>query len=157
MAALSNFLQLLFGVTLGLTILGCGTAAAAYFFFSQMVRTPARPIFPEELATEPAPETAAPAVTSDQTPAPAATPSPAPAPETLEPGAYRVRVTWADGLSLRTEPRTDADTIGGFAYDEIMIVLEQSADGEWDRVRRPGSDQEGWVRSGNAERLEDGQ
>ncbi|NJK99118.1 MAG: SH3 domain-containing protein [Spirulinaceae cyanobacterium SM2_1_0] len=153
MSALSNLLQLIFGVTIGLTILSLGGVAAGYLFFSRLAVTPERPVFTEEVASSP-PVTAAASPAGPAADTAEATEVSAAANEVLEPGAYRMRVTWPDGLSLRAEPELDAEQIGGIAYDEIMIVLESSDDGSWDRVRLPGSDEQGWVKAGNAERIE---
>ncbi|NEO88614.1 MAG: SH3 domain-containing protein, partial [Spirulina sp. SIO3F2] len=82
-------------------------------------------------------------------------PSPKAEAEPLEPGAYRARVTWPDGLSLRDEPSLDANRIESILYDQEMIVLRSTDDGVWDRVRLPGSNKEGWVKAGNAQRIEE--
>ncbi len=154
MSALSNLLQLILGAAIGLAILGLGGAAAGYFVFSQLAVIPQRPVFPEERSDETATPEAPPEAQAQPAPTAAPEPQAAATPqETLEPGAYRMRVTWPDGLSIRAEPALDAEQIGGVAYDEITIVLESSDDGRWDRIRLPGSDLEGWVKAGNAERL----
>jgi len=155
MSALSSLLQLILGVTLGLLLLGCGSLAAGYFFFLRLSITPERPVFPEERVTETVSETADSEATAATKAASEAAPVAA-EDEPLEPGAYRVRVTWPDGLSLRAEPNLEAEPIGGLAYDEIAIVLESSADGRWERVRLPGSNQEGWIKAGNTERIDSG-
>ena len=75
-----------------------------------------------------------------------------PAEPELPPNAYRAVVTWPQGLSLRSEPSINAGRIGGIGADATIIVLEDSADGKWQRVRLPWSQQEGWVKGGNTER-----
>lgn len=72
----------------------------------------------------------------------------------LPPNAYRAVVTWPEGLSLRAEPSLDAEKIGGIEHKSTIIILEDSADGQWQRVRLPWSQEEGWVRGGNTERTE---
>ncbi len=46
----------------------------------------------------------------------------------LEPGAYQARVTWSQGLSLRSEPNGDAERVGSAAYNQQIVVLGESAD-----------------------------
>ena len=76
-------------------------------------------------------------------------------PVSLPAGAYRVRVNWPDGLSLRDKPNLDANRLRVIAYDAEMIVLKTTDDGKWDRVRLPGTNEEGWVKAGNADRIEE--
>jgi hypothetical protein len=69
----------------------------------------------------------------------------------LPPNAYRALVTWPDGLSLRAEADADAERIGGIESEASIIILEDSADGKWQRVRLE-NDQEGWIKGGNTEK-----
>ncbi len=80
---------------------------------------------------------------------PKSTPSPVrPAGETrLAPGV-RGRVIEPRGLALRATPEREGAYIGGLPMDEVVTVLEYSADGHWQRIRRQNG-QEGWVRAGN--------
>lgn len=81
-------------------------------------------------------------------------PSPSKPPaEELEPGAYKARVTWSDGLILRDGPALEANQIGGVAYEQEIVVLKESDDKRWQNIRLPGSAQEGWVKAGNIERV----
>ena len=77
-------------------------------------------------------------------------------PEVSEPelpaDAYYAKVTWPQGLSLRSEPDPNAGRVGGIGFEKTIIILENSADGNWQRVRLPWSEQEGWVKAGNVER-----
>ena len=70
----------------------------------------------------------------------------------LPPNAYRAIVTWPQGLSLRAEPNINAGRVGGIEAKANIIILEDSADGKWQRVRLPWSGQEGWVKAGNIKR-----
>lgn len=83
-------------------------------------------------------------------PKPEATPSPTPKP--LPPGAFEGRVTQPIGLVLRDAASLDSAQIGGIALNEKVIVLETSPDGNWQKVRLPNSNREGWVRAGNIEK-----
>jgi hypothetical protein len=147
----SGIVQFILGVIVGVAILGMSGLAAGTYFFNRLSTVPDRPVFPEESAgSEP--------VATENTP-PAAEPTPEPEPEPepkieLEPGAYLVRVTWPDGLILRDEPSLEAGTLGSVLYDQKMVVLSSTDDGLWDRVRIPDTDEVGWVKAGNAERIE---
>ena len=146
---LSSIAQFVLGVILGVTILGVSGAAAGYYFFSKMAVIPSRPIFPEERPQSSA-ETASPEEEAEEVAA-----IPEPSPVNLPSDAYRVRVNWPDGLSLRDKPSLDANRLEVIPYDAEMIVLETTDDGKWDRVRLPGSDNEGWVKAGNSDRIEE--
>ncbi|MGB0563959.1 MAG: SH3 domain-containing protein [Spirulinaceae cyanobacterium] len=155
----SGVVQFILGVVLGIAILGMSGLAAGSYFFNQLSKNPARPTFTEE-NPEPAQTDSPDGSASDETPAPEQPAPAAAAPNAdsetaLEPGAYRVRVNWPDGLSLRDEPSVDANRIESVLYNQEMIVLRSTDDGEWDRVRIPNTNQEGWVKAGNAERLEE--
>lgn len=149
----SSVLQFILGVITGLILLLASGTAAGYYFFSRMVVTPGRPVYSEErtpaestVVTEPEPEAAEPE------PAP---PEPEPVADELEPGAYRATVTWPDGLSLRSEPNGESESIGGLAYDQEIIILRTSEDGNWEQVRLPNGDRTGWVRAGNSQAIEE--
>ena len=74
--------------------------------------------------------------------------------EPLEPGTYKARVTWEQGLSLRAEPGASGERIGGLDYNQQIIVLEESSDKNWQRVRIADSDREGWIKAGNIEKIQ---
>jgi uncharacterized protein YgiM (DUF1202 family) len=84
-----------------------------------------------------------PAINPSPSPSPSSSPSPE---ETLPPGAYKAKVIWSglEGLSLRSEPSRSSKRAGEVAYFEEVVVLEESADGKWVKIRAGG--QEGWVR-----------
>ncbi len=71
----------------------------------------------------------------------------------MEPGAYRAKVTWADGLSLRSEPDSSSESIGSLNYNQKIVVLSDD-NKNWQRVRSEESGKEGWVRAGNTERVD---
>ncbi len=66
-------------------------------------------------------------------------------------------VTQPIGLILRDSPDRDANRIGGVGYKEKVVVLEDTPDKEWQRVRVEQGDREGWVKGGNTERVEEQQ
>ncbi|MDB9313448.1 SH3 domain-containing protein [Spirulina sp. CS-785/01] len=166
----SKIAQFILGVISGLFLLGISGAATGYYFFSRMAADPPRPVFSEERpGTEtdkdsddkkaPKPETVAEdqkaAAEAAKEPKEEEPEEPEEPEEELEPGAYRAQVTWPDGLSLRDEPSLEAERIGGIAYENEMIILDTSDDGRWERVRLPGTEQEGWVKAGNSEPIEE--
>ncbi len=182
MKRFSGILQFTIGFFLGLLIFVGGISLLFYFVFSRLAATPEKPVFPEEIKkpkpapspkTEP-PKTAAspetspdkkptPSPTSTVSPSPSASPKSSPSPEPspspsteaeekLPPGAYKATVIRSEGLSLRADPSREAERVGGVDYNANLIVLETQ--GEWVRVKVPGSEQTGWVRSGNLKKEE---
>ncbi|MFS8824625.1 SH3 domain-containing protein, partial [Synechococcus sp. R6-6] len=107
-----------------------------------MLAPPAPPQFPQ-------------AVRLDPLPRPASFPSPpsGPAAGTVDPEGFppgsRGRVIEPIGLAIRSQPSADGAYQGGIVVGETVTVLEYSADGRWQRVRRELNGQEGWVRAGN--------
>lgn len=182
MKRFSGLLQFVLGFFLGIFILLGATSLVGYLMFSRLAATPQKPTFTEENkaavkappkekkaeATKPGeksesaakPEASPSPETKAQekpSPSPTATPTPTPSPkaeEKLPKGAYKAKVTWSSGLSLRSNPNTDAERVGGVGYDANLIVLETSADGSWAKVRSPESGQEGWVKAGNLKKEE---
>ncbi|MEQ9359232.1 SH3 domain-containing protein [Coleofasciculus chthonoplastes] len=158
---LSGIAKFFIGFILGIAILLAGGGAVAYYFFTKLSVNPAKPIFAEEQqAKSPvkSPDAAKKPAQSAQKPKPSPSPSPTPSespePEELPPGAYEARVTWPEGLSLRDSPSLSANRIGGIAYNQEIIILKESDDKKWQRVRLSGSEEEGWVKAGNVERVE---
>lgn len=156
---LANLVKFLLGFILAIAILIGGGVAAALYLMSTVTTVPTKPTFANDkppVKAQPPPGS----TTAKPTPLPAAQPSPTPTPsetpslKPLETGAYRARVTWPQGLSLRSEPSLDTQPIGGLGYNQEIVVLEESADKNWQRVRLEDSEQEGWVKAGNTERVE---
>ncbi|MEH1766990.1 SH3 domain-containing protein [Nostoc sp.] len=166
---LSGLTKFILGFILAIAVLiGSGVAVALYFMRSTSI-APAKPIFSNDSpslkaqapkATEPRggkptlkPETQAqssPSPTPTPTESPKATPSPKPLPA----GAYRGRVSWAEGLSLRSQPSQEAEKIGGVRFNQKIIILEENDDKSWQKIRLEGSEQEGWVKAGNTEKID---
>jgi hypothetical protein len=172
MNRLSNVFQFILGFFLGVLLLVGGTAALGFVFFSRLAAPPEKPTFTEEkenpdrVAQEkesPKPESVKPEpeVAKEQ-------PTPAPSPEEkseekkkesepekekLPAGAYKGKVNWSSGLSLRAEPSKEAERIGGVDYNTELIILEKSSDGNWQKIRVAGTNQEGWIKAGNVEKL----
>ncbi len=180
MKRFSGLLQFILGFFLGIFALLGATSLIGYLMFSRLAANPPKPTFPEEnkpavkatpkvdkTAEKPESQTKPEATSSPESkaeakpsPTPTATPSPTPSPspqakeEELPKGAYKAKVIWSGGLSLRSNPNTDSERVGGVGYDANLIVLETSADGTWAKVRSPESGQEGWVKAGNLKKQE---
>ena len=69
----------------------------------------------------------------------------------LPAGAFEGRVSYPQGLVLRTSAAQDSGTIGGLEFNETLTVVETSPDGDWQKVRT-SKDKEGWVRGGNIQK-----
>ena len=70
-------------------------------------------------------------------------------PDILALGAYKARVTWPQGLSMREAADKNAKRIGSIAFNGKVIVLEESTDKAWQKIRIDSTQQEGWIKSGN--------
>lgn len=158
---ISNFFQFIIGFIIGILILAGGSAFLGYYFFSKMSAVPDKPIFTEELPPE---ETQATTegkdaqASSNNSGNQAAGSKPflegqKSDSEQLEAGAYKARVTWPRGLILRDTPSTESTRIGGIAHNREIVILEESQDGRWQKVRIPGSNQTGWIKAGNIQRV----
>jgi hypothetical protein len=172
MKRFSGLLQFILGFFLGITILVGLTSALGYLMFSRLAATPNKPVFSEEnkskvKATTPdkkasdksaaKPEVSPSPKAATESPSPEVSPSPSPSPEAKEDlpkGAYKAKVTWSGGLSLRSNPSKDSERVSGVDYDQELIILETSADGVWAKVRSVDGGQEGWVKVGNFKKTE---
>jgi len=170
MKRFSGLLQFILGFFLGITILIGLTSALGYLMFSRLAATPNKPVFSEENKSKPKattadkkaseksatkPEASPSPKATTASPSPEVSPSPSPeAKEDLPQGAYKAKVTWSGGLSLRSNPSKDSERVSGVDYDDELIVLETSADGVWAKVRSANGGQEGWVKVGNFKKTE---
>ena len=141
---LSGCVKFLVGFVLAIVLLIGGATLASLYFMAKLTQPPPKPIFandPEAKAStaekQPKPKSSStqssPSPTSS--PAPSTSPKPTPTPSTLKPGTYKARVTWPDGLVLRSNPSINAERVGGLASNTTIIVLEQSTDQKWQHVR----------------------
>ncbi|WP_392535454.1 SH3 domain-containing protein [Nostoc sp. C117] len=169
----SGLIKFLLGFFLAIAVLIGGGVAVGLYFMNRTGIPPAKPVFsndsPSVKAQAPKGTEAGdkPTLThstqsqsspnSTSTPTPAESPKPTPTPSTkpLPSGAYRGRVSWAEGLSLRKEPNQDAERIGGVGFNQKIIILEESQDKAWQKIRLEDSEQEGWVKAGNTEKVDE--
>jgi cytoskeletal protein RodZ len=161
MKIISGFFKLILGFVLAIAVLlGSGLTIALYFV-NRTAMPPEKPMFAND---NPKPKVDKPKdtpikATTTPKPSPTTTPSPKPTPtktpDTLPPGAYQAIVTWPQGLSLRDQPTADGQSVGGVGGNQKVIILEQSTDQKWQKIRIAGTDQEGWVKAGNTKRVEE--
>ncbi len=171
---LSATLQFILGFALGIGLIAGISGIALFAYYQKMSVLPQKPVFPES-AVSPESNTDTIESSTDIEPLESNTiqddeeveveveaTEPQEVPEEsqqestpepkLPPNAYRGTVTWSQGLSLRAEPNINAGRVGGIEANANIIILEDSADGKWQRVRLPWSGQEGWVKAGNIKR-----
>ncbi|MGB5592618.1 MAG: SH3 domain-containing protein [Crocosphaera sp.] len=165
MNRLSGVFQFLLGFFLGIFLLVGGTASLAYVVFARMSANPEKPTFAEEKPPETTAKTDPLPVAKTETKTQEVAEVAAKEPEIeevveeekeeLPTGAYRATVTWSTGLSIRSEADSEAERIGGVDYNSELIILKTSPDGNWQKIRLPGSQQEGWVKAGNVQKVEE--
>ncbi|MFM7407132.1 MAG: SH3 domain-containing protein [Cuspidothrix sp.] len=163
---LTNVVKFILGVFLALAVLlGTGLTVALYFVNRTAV-SPPKPMFandnPSSQAKKPK-TTPKPQSKKSATPTPKSTPTSiekletpteTPTPKPIPPNAYTGNVTWPEGLSIRSEPNSSSPSIGGVGGNKKVIVLEESDDKKWQKIRIADTDQEGWVKAGNIQRSE---
>lgn len=169
---LYNLFKFIVGVFLAIIILTGASVTAALYFAAKLTALPEKPIYPNDskpasstvtkkpttaakLNTNPSPTArVTPTEIPTATPTPTATPSesPSPSPKPLPSGAYRATVTQPIGLIVRDKADNDANRVGGVGYKEDIIVLEESPDKRWQRIRVKEGELEGWVKAGNTDR-----
>lgn len=147
MALVLNTVKFLIGFVLAIALLAAGGFAASRYLITKMTAPPPKPIFANDKPVGIAKKPTTPAKAATPSPKPTASPKP-----TLPPGAYEARVSWPDGLILRDGPGADAISIGGVDNNTKVIVLEESPDKAWQKVRVGESTQEGWIKAGNITR-----
>lgn len=139
----SSITKFLLGSMLGIAILIGSSLLIGYLLLTRLAEPPPKPYFVnEETATGSSSETK-----PTSTPAAASDPDAAP----LEAGAYKARVAYSGGLALRDNPSLDAERIGGIDYNQLIVVLGESPDKRWQRVRLESGETEGWIKAGNIE------
>jgi len=156
----SSLAKLLLGFILAIALLMAGGVATALYLMSKVSTYPPKPVFANDKPAvkaqrSPSSTTAKPTKVSATKLSPKPSPSEAPASKPLQPGAYQARVTWSQGLSIRAEPNLDAERVGSLDYNQQIVVLAESADKMWQRVRLADSEQEGWIKAGNTERVDE--
>ncbi|MCC0177893.1 SH3 domain-containing protein [Waterburya agarophytonicola K14] len=160
---LSATVQFILGFLIGISLIVGVTGSMVFVYYKKMSTLPKKPDFPIA-STESIPNNTESATTieplesnttEDVEEAEIITEEAEVEPEVepeLPDSAYYATVTWPQGLSLRAEPDLNSGRVGGIEFESKIIILEDSVDGKWQRVRLPWSQQEGWVKGGNTER-----
>jgi hypothetical protein len=158
---IANIFKFVLGISLAIAVLVGGGVAVALYLMNRTAIAPAKPIFAND-APAVKPKVKAPKPKPSQRPVSTETKVEAtPTPETpeiteeLPPGAYKARVTWSQGLSLRKDPTQDAERTGGVGFNANIVVLEESPDKAWQRIRVEGTNEEGWVKRGNTKQVDE--
>ena len=146
------------GLILALSVLIGGSVATGLYLMSKVTAPPPKPVFANDRASvkayrSPDSKTTERAAVNDAKPIATPTLSETPSLKPLEPGAYRARVSWSEGLILRSAPSLDSERVGGIDYNQQIVVLEENPDKSWQRIRLEDNKQ-GWIKAGNIERVE---
>ncbi|WP_414754461.1 SH3 domain-containing protein [Anabaena sp. CCY 9910] len=157
----SALLKFILGILLAIAVLlGSGVAVGLYFM-NRTAIPPTKPMYANDIPALKDPDSKKNKIEPVSTPQAKieTTPTPSPSPtETEKPlpkGAYKGRITWPQGVSLRAEPTQEAERVGGAGFDEKIIVLEENPDKLWKKVRVESSKIEGWTKVGNIERVDE--
>lgn len=150
--SLSGIAKFFIGFLLGVAIIVGSGAATIYYFWTKLSATPARPTFSEERpkATPVAKKAISSTAPKAQVNRQVTLKSPT---KEIPPGAYKARVSWSEGLILRDAPGADAARTGGVAFNQEVLVLTESDDKRWQKIRLVDGDLEGWIKSGNTARI----
>jgi hypothetical protein len=152
-----NLLKFILGFVLALAVLSGTGLIVAFYFVNRTAVNPPKPIFANDNSTS---QTKKPQAISQTEPkekiisisSPIPAPSPIKSPNLLPPGAYQGIVTWAGGLSMRSEPDINSPSTSGVGTNKKVIILEESTDKKWQKIRIADTNQEGWVKAGNIQR-----
>jgi len=160
----SGIVKFLIGFVIAIGLLAGAGVAGALYFITKLTSPPEKPIFVNEKNANKVKPVAAktqPPVASTPKATEVSTNTNTPSSETkekpLEPGAYKGQVIWSSGLSLRDNPSSDSEKIGGVGYNEVVVVLSESDDKRWVKIRSEDGTSEGWVKSRNIKRVEEGE
>lgn len=150
--SISNFFQFILGFILGVFLLVAGSVGAAFYFFNRMASAPQKPVFSETLSEPKAEQKAPTAAPKEPKPTPVAVEKEKPE-EEIPANAYKAKVSWSSGLSLRAEPSLESERIGGVDYNAEVLVLSESDDKVWQKIRLSDGT-EAWVKAGNVEKID---
>ncbi|RUR86151.1 SH3 domain-containing protein [Chlorogloeopsis fritschii PCC 9212] len=172
---LVGILKFVLGFLLAIAILIGGGVATALYLMNRISALPAKPIYandkPAVKAQAPKPnnqtskeqvKTSSGAfIQESPSPNPSSTEKPKEelkteeSPKPLPSGAYQARVTWQQGLTMRKEPTADAERVGGVGFNQKVIILEESSDKAWQKIRLEDGTQEGWIKAGNTQKVDE--
>jgi uncharacterized protein YgiM (DUF1202 family) len=139
--------KLTLGVFLAFILMSLAGVATARYFMAKLSVLPPKPVYENDVALQ----VEAANAQAEAPPAPVETPpTPAPA-EALPPDSYLAVVVQPIGLVMRAGPGAENPQLGGVDYQDQVIVLETDDAGNWVKVRVQATGQEGWVKAGNTE------
>jgi Bacterial SH3 domain len=141
-----GLLKFFIGFCLGIIILAGGAGLTAYYFFTKSSVIPPRPTFPEEI--EKKDKSAGKNQNKNSSNNNKNNNSP-----NKESGLYKGKIIPEQGVSLREKPTTDSNRVGGIAGNATVVVLEESEDKRWLKIRNDQGYQVGWIRSRSLEKL----
>ncbi|MCU0525680.1 MAG: SH3 domain-containing protein [Elainella sp. Prado103] len=151
--SLSGVFRFILGFLLAIALLFLAGAGLTRYMLARLATPPPRPNFPNDpsptAVTSPA---ASPPVNGAASPVPSPATPPTPAPSPSPTAGFQARVIQPIGLIVRNEPNVDAAQVGSIEFNQELTVLEENADGSWQKVRLSNGT-EGWVRGGNTEQM----
>ncbi len=151
---LVGFSKLVLGLCLALFLLSLAGVATARYFMTRLSVLPSKPVFSNEtVAAAPGTQPAVSEVSGTEQSVPTPSTPTEPAPLERPPNSYDAVVVQPIGLVLRSGPGREFQQLGGIDYNDSVLVIETSGDGEWLNVRLPDTGQEGWIKSGNTQPL----
>lgn len=151
----SGIVKFLIGFVIAIGLLGGASVAGALYFVTKLTAPPEKPLFANERNANKIKPVVASTPTATQVST--NTPTTQPSEKSLEPGAYKGQVIWSTGLSIRNNPAADSERIGSVLYNQIVVVLSESDDKRWVKIRSEDGSSEGWVKAGNIKRVEEGE
>jgi hypothetical protein len=163
--SLSGLAKFVVGFVAGIVLILFGSALAGLYLFSTLSGSPPKPVFTEErqqkkltnINTKSSTVAATNSKLVSSTPASPSQSSSVSQQPQLEPGGYKARVKRQSGLSMRSEANFESNKVGGIAYNQEVVVIQDSDDKQWQKVQVVETNQEGWVKTGNLERADTAQ
>lgn len=144
------------GFVLAILLLFIVGASLTHYLLDLLVNSTGRRTIEQETFTpEDNPDTVNSATSSATTAPIAEAPSSLPSFASLpspSPQPYQARVTQLLPMTVRQSPQPGTTQVGTVEYNQTVIVLENSADGVWQKIRV--GNVEGWIRSGNVQPIQ---
>lgn len=143
--------KLTLGMFLAFVLLSLTGVATARYFMAKLSVLPPRPVFENDAALQVEAANAPPAPQPVSDVAPPVTP---PA-EERPPDSYVAVVVQPIGLVVRSGPGAENPQLGGVDFQEQVLVLQTDDSGNWMKIRVRETGQEGWVKAGNTETVDE--
>ena len=143
--------KLTLGVFLAFILMSLAGVATARYFMAKLSVLPPKPAYENDVALQVEAANAQP----EAPPAPVETPPVVAPAEELPPDAYLAVVVQPIGLVVRSGPGAENPQLAGVDYQDQVIVLETDDSDSWLRVRVQATGQEGWVKAGNTEAVDE--